>query len=1472
MRLRTVAAALVAGCASLVPAQAQSPVSAGLYRVASPSAGERFQWNLWSAPSVTVTEYRLWGSALEDALRAGSLEVDPALLTPRRTWQVAGDQGSVALPTSAGVYLYVARGSTSWSPDAVQAEAVIVSDLRLGLKRDDASSLLMAHRGGQPAGHVDVSVFRVPDGTPGAPARPQLLQRSQLNAWGLGSLTTPREGALVYVAREGSHYAIQSTWDRGWSEPQDFLAHVQTDRPLYRPGQTVHWKAVLRQTLVPSNRYRTPVDEPVRAFLRGPDGARVPLGTLRTSAFGTVQGSYQLSDAARHGEYQVEVDAGPVSGGERSVGQTGFGVEAYRKPEFKLTVTPARASYVQGQTVEARLAADYFFGAPVANAEVRYTVRRQPRWRWWNPWIRPLIADFCFPRPWAPAQVVASGTLQLGADGRGTLSLPSATDGVDADYLIEARASDASQREVVGSGQVAVTRAAFDLVLVSDRWVYQPGDIVQVQVQAAATDGSPVAGARVTLRADALDPQGQRTPRLTQTLVTGPDGSATLRLRAQTLGEYVFTASASDAAGNAVSAERQLFIHEQRSESDWSFSDVKVVADRDTYEPGQTARVLVRAPVRSGVGVLAIESQNMHRRVAFPIVGGLALVSLPVTAEMAPNAFVSVLVPSRDGFKTAQLELLVPPLDALVEVKVIADRAEYRPGDTATFQVETLDGAGRPVAAEVALGVVDEALFALREDQTRSFDETFFARRWDAVTTVGADQTFWRVMPEVFMAAGVKNAAGAGQSGGGVREYFPDTLRWVANVVTDAQGRATLTQTMADTLTTWRLTARAVTADSRFGQTKTTALVRKDLLVRLIAPRTLVEGDELTLTGIVHNLAQPGTAGASPASVQVELQADGVRILGPATRTVSVARDGQATVKWDVRVERAGPATLTASARASFERDALRLTVPVAARGVPAPVARSGSLLADGAVSFELSKDPRAIDAGTSLELSITPSLAGTLLDSLDYLTGYPYGCIEQTMSRFLPDVIVAEVLRTIGREDPALQAELPQMVKSGLDRIQGLQNADGGWGWFGNNESHPYVSAYVLTGLATARRNGFDVSEELFTRAIGFLEERARSGALEPDGQAYVLYALAEAGVIRQADLVALAGRRDTLNAYTQAALTLALSRAGEAALARDVAGALVARARTQGGKTWWQGDALSYGSWTSNPVETTALAARALLTIDPNHALIGPAVAWLLERRQGAGQYTTTKDTAQVVLTFARYVVVTHELAPDLTAVVQVNGAEVARVRFQPGDLARKGHTVSIPGDRLRSGPNAITISRTGQGALYFSATLGQAVRMDPIPAEDAGLAVRREYLRVTRRVDADGNQVEDLSPLVGEVRVGETVRVKLTLRVDRNAAVEYVNLEDRFPVGFEVVDETPDLGWWSWWRSAREVHDDRVVFFATQLGLTAPDGGQEFEYTYDLRAETAGRFLALPTWAEAVYDPATHGRSDGKVITIR
>ncbi len=1473
--------ALAQGAPAPVPS---GTVTTSINRTVKTGSGESVRFYVWRATSFDVTEYRLSGRDLGGALRQhGQIEVDTSALTALRTQSFQGQQGDITIPSRPGIYVYVAQATGGGSGTGQQVQAVNVSDLGIGVKRDDQRSIVFAHLGDTPARGTRVEIFET------------TASASRIGTYFISSFAgaiavpTPATGAVTYVARRGRHTAVQHGWDRSWTRnTQRLVAHVQTDRSLYRPGHTVEWKAIVRETVEPSRSYRTPVGENVHVFLRDDQGNRQSLGSVATNEFGTVSGSYTLSDSAGLGDWQIELEGTPVPGATWNppLGSVNFGVEEFRKPEYEVIVTPAASRAVQGETVHATITGRYFFGAPVGDARVEWTVKKQFTWRWWNPWIRPMFIDFMpYPFPRGGGTVVASGSARTDVDGSAQIQFDTTRDGYDTDYVISAKVTDASDREVSGSGTISVARAAFDLVLVTDRSVYTPGDYVRVRAN-VANDGGPVAGESVEFSIDQIDPDGTRNHRFDITRSTDGDGTANLLLIARNKNRYVISAKATDVDGNEVTSERHVWVHDSRGGVDWSWNSIELTADKELYEVGDTARFLVRAPVTGGRGIFTMEAGGIQRAMSFPIYFGLGLVEVEITESMTPNIFATVMVASDTGLKTASKELQVPPSDKLVDVTIVADKAEYRPGETATFHVRAVDVNGNPVRAEVALGVVDEALWSIRDDQTQELAQRFFPRTGNLVHTLGGTGggggIFFRSAAGGPLATAHAPAPEAADAAGdvAVRENFQDTLRWIAHLETDLNGEATITQEMADNLTTWRLTARAVTTDTKVGETRTKTLVTKDLIVRLATPRTFTEGDEVTLVGVVHNLAKEGSAGDPSAQVSVELQTDGVAILDGASRNVTIARNGKATVSWNLRVDAADTSTIQATAIAAHDQDALRLEIPVNARGVKETEVVAGAMRNDGRESLTLTKLSGAIDDATMLTVDVTPSVSGTVFDSLDYLVGFPYGCIEQTMSRFLPDVIVAEVLRTIGREDSDLLAQLPEMVQVGTDKISGMQNADGGWGWFARNGSHPMVSAYVMNGLALARREGFPVPDETFDKAVAFLEGQLDAGSATADESAYMLWALTTAGVVRQGDLTRTAARRAELNDYTKAALVISLVDAGMSNLTTDLIGDLTQSAVVSAGKAHWEGSSIRYGSWTSNNVETTAYVLRAFLAADSSNPLVTDAVTWLMGRRRANGQYTTTKDTAAVVLAIAHFVRVSNELDPDMNVTVTINGAAQSFV-FTAADLAKEGQSIEVPGSSLNSGANSVIVERTGRGVLYYSATLEQVVRMDPIPAADNGIGIARSFFKVQSQLDATtGQMVETEVPLSGPVALGEQIRVKLDVTVSKNADVEHVNIEDRFAAGFEVVSEQPNnrfgpipfFTWWSPWASAREIHDDRVVFFATYLGRVNPDdGSRTFQYTYDLRAEVAGTFTSLPAFAEAVYAPGTNGRSDGATVRI-
>ncbi|MBL4845840.1 MAG: hypothetical protein JKY65_09960, partial [Planctomycetes bacterium] len=726
-------------------AAAQETVDAYWGQTIAPNNSQKLNFSVWGASDVEVSTYRLNLNTLEDYIRPNGLQVDTSQLTATKTELLGSQRGQVDAATHAGVYLYVARGQGGTAQGRTQARAVVVSNLKLAVKRDDTSSLFLLQRGDDLVGGR-ITIYAGADRT----SPMSVLRRSRIRG-GIGYLRTSSTDNLVYVVRNRNNVAIQSAYSRTWRANRDqFTVHVQTDRPLYRAGHSVNFKAIVRQR--DNGTLSTPVDEEVRVHLRDAQGARTRIATLKTNEYGSVSDSLTLSEDAALGSYTIEVEVGaaaPATGpasGPVVFGRATFSVEAYRKPEFKVELRGLKGQVVQGQDLEGEISARYFFGAPVADAAVTYTVRRRNRWRFWNPWIRPMMFN-AMPRLWFPTwrdEHVGSFAGRTDAQGLLAFTVPTTRTDFDADYEITAAVVDASNREVKGGGSVAVTRAAFDLILNTNRYAYEPGDLVELRANLAVVGGAAAPATPVTFEISALDKDGNATLRLTRTRVSDAAGEASLRLRARTQNRYRIVARASDANGNEITATRTIWIADDTGARNWSTQQVEIISDKDVYEPGDTALILVRGPASVTRGLITVEGRELRRAYGLQMNNGLALFSLRIDSSMAPNAFLSVLLPGDEQALTASKKLEVPAIENLIDVTVVADKAEHRPGETATFRLKATDYQGNPVQAELGLGVVDEALFALREDSTRNMLDTFFPEVGSGVDTLGARGSWGR--------------------------------------------------------------------------------------------------------------------------------------------------------------------------------------------------------------------------------------------------------------------------------------------------------------------------------------------------------------------------------------------------------------------------------------------------------------------------------------------------------------------------------------------------------------------------------------------------------------------------------------------------------------------------------------------------------------------------------------------------------
>lgn len=246
-----------------------------------------------------------------------------------------------------------------------------------------------------------------------------------------------------------------------------------------------------------------------------------------------------------------------------------------------------------------------------------------------------------------------------------------------------------------------------------------------------------------------------------------------------------------------------------------------------------------------------------------------------------------------------------------------------------------------------------------------------------------------------------------------VRSDFRTTAAWLPAVVTDTSGQALVPVRFSDSLTTWRATARAFSDRDLFGQGTTTVLTNQPLMVRLQSPRFLQVGDTTTVSAIVNNNSD------GKARVRVNLGVKGVRLSSPALRILTVPSQGESRVDWTLDVRVPGSVRLEVRARSSHASDAMRRELTAHAHGIEKLVATAGKTNRERtALTVTL---PPHQETDRQMIVQVTPSLAVTMLDALPYLIDYPYGCTEQTMSRFLPAAITARTLAGLGLSPEAI-------------------------------------------------------------------------------------------------------------------------------------------------------------------------------------------------------------------------------------------------------------------------------------------------------------------------------------------------------------------------------------------------------------------------------------------------------------------
>jgi alpha-2-macroglobulin len=1264
---------------------------------------------------------------------------------------------------------------------------------------------------------------------------------------GLFQTILPPDVTPAFVlARQGDDLVVSgfnATWGRSYYAPplHATLGHISTDRPIYRPGHTIYFKAFLRHDADAALR---PLEEgtAVTAQLRDSRGNLVHTFTLAANHFGAVDGQFQLADGSALGEYQVQITA-PDG---RIISQP-LKVEEYRKPDYEVTVSTDADRYLTGDTISVTVESAYFFGEPVANAPVQVYLFSRSNTYYWS--------------DWNTSDAPING--QTDDNGRFTFTL---TPNVG-QYMIEATIDDGSHQSVSGLAAITVYGQAENLSLDLGSYLKEPGAPVQASATARDIFGHPVANRQVNLSLRHYDPDtGNMVVVDTFRGQTEGNGRYTFIFTPPEVGYYDLIARATDRLGVAISDHRYFFVYNQANRfSRWfNRSDsLTITSSQEQYAPGDTAQLFIQSDF-AGPALLTLERAAIHRQQRIELTPPLTVIELPIRDSDTPNIFASVIAWKANSSvelgstSLADSQLLVAAIDLPISlahktlnVTISPDKAQYRPGDEATFTLQVTNQQGIPVSAELSLAVVDEAIFSLSPDLTPDMLDTFYFKRYNRTRlfhSLYPSRSLWYEGEPGGMGGGGDDALETGQP----RREFEDTAAWFPTLRTDAAGLVSVTVKLPDNLTSWRLTARAFTADTQVGEAVENVTTWQPVIVRPILPRALTAGDDLILTALLHNY----TTTAQSLTVTLSIHNSPFTIHHSPFHTLSLPPGSSQAVGWPLTAVTPGPLTLTIHAAGPDGLlDAVELPLTIRPLAVPDVAMQTGQF--SDSFTTEIDWPAEALSL-SSVQLDISRSIAGSLVQGLEFLTGYPYGCVEQTMSRALPNAVVARAFRQLGVSDPALLANLEPLVQASVQRLYGFQHSDGGWGWWTNDPSTAYQTAWVLFGLVTTAEAGYAIDPDVIQRGADWLT--AHLAEMDPQTRAFALYALALAGQGERLITLAAAEQSAGLDVFSRAALALALAEMGETAVARELVDALAETAVVRNGAAHWPGeryDGYFNRKSMASATRSTALALSAFAQIRPGHELEPLLARYLMNQRQPSG-WGSTNETAFTILALTDHLLRVQSASgpTETNYAISLNGQTILSGTLAVNTLTAR---LDLPADTLQPGRNTLAISHNGP--LYY--TLNRRVYLPQAEIEAAG------DVRVTR-VYEDGLTGEKLTAFVPN----QLIRVTLTVHLPDAAA--YVIIEDSLPGGLEALnenlanttrlaggDERPSWRWPGY--DYKETRDDRVSFFVTEMAA----GRHTFSYL--ARATHVGDFVAMPAEVYAMYDLTVWGRSASDALRV-
>jgi len=1308
-----------------------------------------------------------------------------------------------------------------------------------------------------------------------------------------------KNGIDIYDFGLPSYYSANysANEEKDLNTKQGYKTYLVLDRPIFRPGQKAYFKGVIRKDN--DGAYENiPAGEKIKVTITDAMSRAVYSQDLPLTTFGSFASEFSLGKDANLGYYQLSA---------KYLGNNAtqsFQVEEYKKPEMAVSVNSSKTDYVAGEKADITMNAAYYFGAPLTDAPLSYSVATADYTFQWNKDWRFEFGDpdAYWDHPWwyysgqgySSQKVITSGKTVTDSKGNVVIQLPLdiSKQKTSQKMIVEAVVSDINNQSSAASKDFIVHKAGIYAGVHSANYANQSGTPSTVDIVTVDTKGQeiPNTSVSVTFYKRTWEEVREKNPddgnfyyvsKPTDTEVAKTDvttdakGYGNASFTPKEGGTYKAVVTVTDKNGNKNISGSFLWVQGAGFQSPRQNNDRIIIStDKPNYFVGDTLSLFVATPFASDSAKTLLTSER-GSVLDYKVVETSDVSNnfkMAITSKYSPNAFIGAVlvkpgsqVNNPSEFKIGYTPIKVTDKSKQINVSISTDKQRYKPKDKLNATIETKDATGNPVSSEVAVGLVDKAVWDLAQVQLPDIYKVFYQPRNLEVTTsqlltISIDRI------NANLNLGAKGGSGGGGGGGGFntsRSNFPDTAYWNPNVKTDASGKAQISIQLPDNLTTWRLAAIANSPLAAFGSTTKEVVVNKDVLIRPFLPRFLSVGDQAIIGAIVAN-----TSGKDQ-TITTKIEGTGIQITDNPIKQQVLADGQQTKIIWPTITKDATDALIKLSVtdENNILLDSVETKLPVKSYSVPEVVATSGQAKDTAEEIISLPKDIDKTQGQTML--TFAPSLGSASINSLSYLFSYPYNCIEQITSKFMPAVFVNRIFKNskIQSDGDIKSVELQSMVSNGVQVLNNQQHSDGGWGWFSEYDSDPYISAYGLSGLLQAKKDGFTVPDQTIQRAKDYLKNQLAYNGIKVglNTQAYILYVLSDNNQSLSSYGANLFEHRFELSIEARAYLALAMKNfSGMGSNANKIYNELLSLSKLTSTTAHFEDSNKDYRLMSTNTT-TTAVMLEAMVNFDNKSPLIPQVIRYLMSIRSD-GHWNSTRETASVIKAISSQLLSSDDTNVNENYQILLNGQKLQQGSFTKTDLLKVVNYI-IPIQNLPVGEkNKLTITKSGQGSLYYNMILKYFLPFSTIKPIDLGMTIIREF-------------VNDKGGVLPINKIDEGTQTWVRLIVVVPAQRHFVTIEDVLPAGLESVNESlknvsvlnkqnPTLKSKAdnfHYFDHKEYHDDRTTLFASDL----PAG--VYEFTYRVRATTPGIYHYPPAQAYELYNPDISGHSAGGWLEV-